>query len=75
MGKNGSVVAIRRSPVPLGNGGAVMSVINQVLANQNVRIALASYIEGRGLPGDWRLEIQSARLVPLDTPSPIGDST
>ncbi len=65
---------IMRSAIALGNAGAVMSIINQALGNDAVKISLASYIEGRGLPGNWRLEIQAARLVPVDNPSPNGDS-
>ena len=68
------IVRVTRDPVAINPSGAVMSVINQVLNADAVKIALSGYIEGRGLIGDWRLEIQSARLVPVQSEAPNGSA-
>jgi hypothetical protein len=53
-----------REPIPLNPNGAVMSVINQVLQQDAIKIALGSFLEGRDLPGQWALRITGAELVP-----------
>ena len=53
-----------RQSIPLNPNGAVMSVINQVLGQDAVKIALGSFLEGRDLPGQWALRIIGAELVP-----------
>jgi hypothetical protein len=54
-----------RQPIPLNPNGAVMSVINQVLQQDAVKIALGSFLEGRDLPGQWALRITGAELIPV----------
>ena len=53
-----------RHAIPLNPNGAVMSVINQVLQQDAIKIALGSFLEGRDLPGQWGLRITGAELVP-----------
>lgn len=56
--------AILREPIALEATGAVISILSQSLQSSAARIALGAFCEGRGLEGQWRLEITGARLVP-----------
>jgi hypothetical protein len=42
-------------------------VVNDLAKSPSVRIALTAFIEGRGLDGDWRLQITGAELVPAES--------
>lgn len=55
---------VLREPVALEATGAVISILSQSLQSSAARIALGAFCEGRGLEGQWRLEITGARLVP-----------
>lgn len=55
-----------REPIPINPNGAVMSVINQVLQSDAIKIALGSFLEGRNLEGQWSLRITGAELIPVE---------
>lgn len=54
-----------RKAIPLNPNGAVMSVMNQVLQQDAMKIAIGSFLEGRELQGKWGLRIVSAEIVPV----------
>jgi hypothetical protein len=54
-----------RAPLVLSPEGAVVSVINQALQQDAMRIAVSSFLEGRGLEGNWTLRVTGAELVPV----------
>jgi hypothetical protein len=54
--------------IELNPNGAVMSVLNIATQVDAVKIAIGSYLEGKGLKGDWRLEITGAKLVRVPGP-------
>jgi hypothetical protein len=64
-----------RLPVALKSSGAVDSilavVLDRITKDPVVMIALASFLEGRRLSGEWKLRITGVELVPVADPVPI----
>lgn len=55
-----------RKPIELDPDGAVFSIVSQQMANPQVRIALAAFLDGAKLrEGDYKLVITGARIVPI----------
>ena len=50
--------------IDLNLAGPVGQAINAALQADIVKVALSSFMEGRGLEGQYRLQISGAKLVP-----------
>ena len=50
--------------IELNLAGPVGQALNAALQADIVKVALASFMEGRGLQGEYRLQISGATLVP-----------